>query len=95
MTAVYFSIANADYYTQSKRSDIKLALLCKREIITKFSYNSVLSHLITDLENMDKNGISIDETHYPVKLVSIVGDNLGLHDLLGLQSSFRYLKYFI
>lgn len=50
--------------------------------------DQLLSSLTDEINDLEVNGILIEEINYKFKFLGIVGDNLGQHQLLGFSGSF-------
>lgn len=91
--AAYYSIQNFPYKFSTKRKDINLLMLSKRDTIKKFTKENVLDIMITEINELKEKGIKVKVNNKMVNLKfdisSIVGDNKGIHELFGLSESFN------
>jgi hypothetical protein len=67
--------------------------LCKRKTVKEYNLSYILKPLVRDLKIFEENGINfeINGIEHNIKgFVSFIcGDNLGLHEVLGFNSSFN------
>lgn len=90
--AVYFSVATFPMIFQSQLENIFLALQFHSSDLKNHGSNAIFSRLINDLNEIEVNGININVNknkhiiHFSVAL--ILGDNLGIHTMLGFTESF-------
>ena len=102
LTAFYVSLICLPTKFQSSLSNILLAACAKRTVVAEYGIDSVLSVMVQDFKVMEREGIHVSCSSYtgivkPV-LFQVIGDNLGLHELLGFAGSFsanyscRYCK---
>ncbi|KAK5641682.1 hypothetical protein RI129_010229 [Pyrocoelia pectoralis] len=87
--AVYFNIPCLTVDHISSLNSIFLTQIFYSKDRVKFGNKSVFQVLINDLNNLQQNGIKLSNgrTIY-FKLGLILGDNLGLHSILGFVESF-------
>lgn len=91
--AIYFSIASLPPREQGFVNNIFLAMLMHSSDLQEFGGNLIFSQLIDDLNKLETEGIIIDLHGQTIKMnfciALILGDNLGLHTLLGFAESFQ------
>lgn len=90
--AVYFSLPSIPQELKSSLTNIYLFALFKSEDRKTFGNAAVFGELISEIRMLEEKGITINingsiERIY-FKLSLIIGDNLGMHTLLGLTESF-------
>jgi hypothetical protein len=92
MGGVYMILHNMASSMNSRLMHIHLVSLFDVEDVKSHGYGPVLSRLIADLKLLESSGIDVvvDEESKRVKgtVVSLCGDNLRLHSILGFQESF-------
>ncbi|KAJ8049893.1 hypothetical protein HOLleu_02837 [Holothuria leucospilota] len=99
--AFYIGILPLPAKYQARLSNILLYSLAKSSLITKYGIDSVITNLKDDLQRLSKEGgLHIESKDYTgmviPKLFQVVGDNLGVHSLLGYVTSFTanyYCRY--
>lgn len=95
MGAVYYTIACLPQELQAKLEHLYLAMLFKAEDRQKFGNLKTFSPLISELTLLEKSGIEICCAEYPdpvtiyFSVALIIGDNLGLHGILGFTECFN------
>ena len=92
LVAFYISVLSLPIKYQASLNNILLAACAKRKVVNKYGIDSVLSAIVDDLQVLEKEGLEISSTDFkgivkPV-LFQVIGDNLGLHELLGFVGSF-------
>ena len=69
-----------------------LAACAKRTVIEHYGIDAVLSVIVHDIKDMELNGIQVSADSYSglvrPTLFQVIGDNLGLHEMLGFVGSF-------
>lgn len=90
---VYFSLGCLPVQYSSLLENIFLAQLCFSTDVKTFGNDKMFQYLIRDLKCLETEGLVIQteagsHTVY-FSLALILGDNLGLHSLLGLTQSFN------
>lgn len=92
LCAFYINILNQPRCIQASLSNIHLLALCKSRFISKYGMDSVLYPIIEDFKSLDINGLKINCHDYcgivKPKLFQVIGDNLGVHTMLGFSGSF-------
>ena len=75
---VYFTLANFEPYNRSNIDHMQLAILCRESDFKEFGQNDVFSQLLTDLKDLEQNGIALENgKSLKGTLCCISGDNLG------------------
>ncbi|XP_064455219.1 uncharacterized protein LOC135366447 isoform X1 [Ornithodoros turicata] len=90
---VYFTLGNLKQHNRSKVDQLQLALFCTEKNLKKFGQEKVFGRLVTDLKQLVASGLTIGSMHYTFSLSSILGDNLGSHQIGGFLESFS-CEYF-
>lgn len=95
--ALYFSLACLPPECSSQLDSIFLALLHYSEYRKVFGNASVFKKVIEDLQDLFENGITIATTEGSQQIyfivISVLGDNLGIHSLMGFNESFVSNNY--
>lgn len=91
---MYYTLANLPPQARSKVHSIQLLLLCYEATLQKVGQNAVMKALVSDLKDLEKNGINVDGTTYRWGVAAFLGDNLGSHGVGGFVESFSKSKYF-
>ncbi|KYN28513.1 hypothetical protein ALC57_02067 [Trachymyrmex cornetzi] len=95
--AVYLSIACLPPKLISKINNIFLFILFNSLDRKVFSNSTTFSKVIDELRYLENNGITICHNNEKkciyFKLSLILGDNLGLHSILGLVESFNTMQF--
>ncbi|XP_055377132.1 uncharacterized protein LOC129609225 [Condylostylus longicornis] len=95
ITAIYFSFPTLECF--SKLNDIYLAALIKAKDIKKFGNDLTINSLIEKLISLELNGLNLtldnkkETIHFILGLV--LGDNLGLNQVLELSKSFSATNF--
>lgn len=82
------SIANLHPWSRLKASNILLSFVCRSKDVKYFGLKKVLKPILSELIELEKTGISIDDNLVKVKLFFLIGDNLGAHMICGLLQNF-------
>lgn len=93
---VYVSIPCMPFFLQSKLSQIFLAMLVHTKDRARFGNSRIFAPLIDELNKLSSIGIDVNhQTYKIVKLIPclILGDNLGLNQILGYSESFNATKF--
>lgn len=92
MLAVYMSINNIPFKLRSKNANIDIVMLCNRRVLCNYDLKDVFKHLLQDINDIEMNGITIEidgqSLHLEVVLSALIGDNLGMCEILGLNRGF-------
>lgn len=90
--AVYYTIPSLPQNFLAKLTSIFIAYLFKASDRTTFGVKRVFEHLLDELKYLESEGIviNVDDTEHRIlfALVLWIGDNLGVHQLLGFNESF-------
>ena len=92
--AVYYTLGNFPPYQRSTIDQIQLALLCLEKDMKYFGVDTIFSKLVSDLCELEKNGIPFNGQIYKGTVVCIMGDNLGSHMIGGFTENFSSAEYF-
>jgi hypothetical protein len=87
--AFYFMIGNIPAEQRNNLDNIQLLLLCKSKYVKQFGIYEVLKPVITELKNLEINGLTINEIQYKIRIRFILGDNLGSHFIGGFLCNFN------
>lgn len=91
--AIYTQLACLPPKIASSLKTIFLYMLLHAEDAKKMSNKNIFNHLICELKSISEHGIEIldGSTKHTIylKLVLVLGDNLGLNDILGFVTSFN------
>lgn len=88
MGCIYFSLRCLPPYRYSSLQSIFLVSLFHSKLRETLGNSKVLSRLITELCDLETNGIMFREKCYKIYLAGVLGDNLGVNSLLGYVESF-------
>lgn len=94
VVAVYVSVANLPAHIRSNTDHMSLVLLCTENDLKHFGIAKVFSKLLTDLKDLENNGISVAGETIKGALYCIAGDNLGSHSIGGFTENFSRAPYF-
>ena len=81
----YFTVANLTRKHYSNLKNIFLVAVSHSEDLRSFGYNNVLQLIINDIKKLELTGIRIDQELFYGSLAQCIGDNLGIHQIFGLQ----------
>lgn len=85
---VYMTIANVPPYNRTKVDQIQLVALCLEKHVQTFGFQQVLQPIIRDIKQMESEGIEIKGEILKGTVISVVGDNLGSHQIGGFVENF-------
>ena len=88
--AVYFTLKNLPAKFNSVLMNIHLAALFYVEDLKKYGFEKILKPLLTDLKQLETNGIKLPFFDEPLfgTVIQVTGDNLALNSLLGFVECF-------
>lgn len=90
--AVYVSLASLPSELKASLSNIYLFALFHSQHRKTFGNESTFREIISELKYLEETGvkITVDTSNFTIffKLALIIGDNLGLHTILGMTESF-------
>ncbi len=92
ISGFYLSLLCLPAQFQAKLVNIILAGCCKSSLVQKYGMDMVLHALVADLKRLEAAGLQISCASFrgivkPV-LFQVIGDNLGLHQMLGFTQGF-------
>ena len=61
--------------------------------LTRCGQHAVFESLIHELRGLEQNGVTFNSLFFPVRLVRVLGDNLGSHWLGGFSTNFSTSKF--
>lgn len=87
---VYASCADIPFARRCKHNDIELLMMIRRDKLALMDNPmvTIFAKLRAEFEKLAHVGIDKEGQNYKVYLSSIIGDNLGVHEILGLGKSF-------
>lgn len=92
LVAFYISVLCLPLEYQSNLNNILVAACCRRKIVDKCGIDEVSSSIVDDLLLMEEKGLEISCVEFTGTvlpfLFQVIGDNLGIHELLGYVGSF-------
>ncbi|EEC15671.1 hypothetical protein IscW_ISCW013181 [Ixodes scapularis] len=91
---MYYTIANMPPFAQTKVHAMQLVMLCYDSTLQKVGHDVVMKSLVSDLADLEKDGVTVNGVRYNCGLLSCLGDNLGSHGIGGFVESFSRSKYF-
>lgn len=93
VVAVYMTLANLPIYARNTIDNLQLVMLCREMDVDYFGQEQVFKYLVTELCDLEKNGLLVDGKVFTVRLVCVLGDNLGSHWLGGFSTNFSRNNY--
>lgn len=81
-------------HARTKVNSMQLVMLCYESVLQKVWHDVVMKVIVSDLLDLEKNGINVNGIRYRCRLLSLLGDNLGSHGIGGFLESFSKTKYF-
>lgn len=94
LVGFYFIVGNLPLKYRSNINNIQLILLCKDSYIKQFGYSPILSKLIEELKLLETEGLTVNGKIFKGSVFTIVGDNLGSHQIGGFIENFSTSEYF-
>ncbi|KAB0794561.1 hypothetical protein PPYR_10383 [Photinus pyralis] len=95
--ALYYTIATIPPIYLARLENIFLSTIFYTGDRAQFGNTSTFGNLIDELKNLEANGITISTEsgidHVYFSVICIIGDNLGLHTILGCVESFSAASY--
>ena len=86
--AFYFTLGNFPQQLRMKIDNLQLVLLCNENHCRDFSHDKLFDALMQDLKHLEDNGVTINNKKWNVRLLAVLGDNLGSHWLGGFTTNF-------
>lgn len=93
VVAVYLALANLPFHIHTCIDNLQLVLLCCEIDIKYFGQQKVFEKLLHDLMHLEANGFQMNGDKWDVRLISVLGDNLGSHWLGGFCTNFSTSQY--
>jgi len=93
IVAVYMALANLPVHKRTCSDNVQLVMLCREHDLQYFGQQIVFQCLVEDLCDLESNGLLMDDRTIPVRLVCVLGDNLGSHWLGGFSTNFTTSQY--
>lgn len=90
---VYFTLANLDPFYRSSIENLQLVLLCREEHFKYFGHDKVFSTMLSDIKELETNGLVISGHVVKATIFCIAGDNLGSHQIGGFTENFSASTY--
>lgn len=91
---VYFTLANLDQFYRSSIENLQLVLMCREEHFKYFGHDKVFSKMLSDIKELETNGLVISGQVVKATIFCISGDNLGSHNIGGFTETFSSSTYF-
>ena len=95
--AFYFVIKNFPHAANSSLNNIHMLALTHAIDIKKYSAEPVIKVIVNELQKLHDKGFDIfmdgKKTNFRCLLTQIVGDNLGLHFILGYMENFSTVSF--
>ena len=91
--AVYATVGNLLPQNRSKVEPMQLVLLCKEKDFKYFGMDVIFQRLVSDLQDLEQNGVKIGHKKVPTSLLFVLGDNLGSHCIGGFCQNFSSHPY--
>jgi len=93
--AMYMTLAEIAPHNRSSIDPMQLVMLCREEDFQFFGQEKVFSTLVSDLKEMEENGIEYGaEEKIKASVIAITGDNLGSHSIGGFTENFSKSTHF-
>ncbi|XP_047129003.1 uncharacterized protein LOC105847952 [Hydra vulgaris] len=93
--AVYLTLANIPSQKQYTSNQLQLVLMCRDVDFKFFGLKKVFAPLLSDLQEISMSGVAISDTlTLTIKLLCILGDNLGSHAIGGFCENFSTAQNF-
>lgn len=94
ITLVEYCLANLRPWSRTKEGVIRLALAVLEKDVAYFGLPKILEPLISELKDLEVNGINIRGEKVKVVTIMLLGDNLGTHTFTGFLENFSTSTYF-
>ena len=94
LLGVYMSIGNMHPQFRSSTAQMQLVLLCRERDLKLFGVERVFARLISDLQDVELNGVDVGHMVLKGSIVAIAGDNLGSHFIGGFTENFSTGEFF-
>ncbi|XP_064641941.1 uncharacterized protein LOC135496511 [Lineus longissimus] len=95
--AVYLTLGNICPQHRSKVEPLQLVLLCREKDFKYFKMDKIFARLVSDLKDIEEQGLQIDSNDNGNKVLGSVlfflGDNLGSHCIGGFSENFSTQPY--
>ncbi|XP_065677182.1 uncharacterized protein LOC136071664 isoform X2 [Hydra vulgaris] len=95
--AFYFAIKNFPHAANSSLNNIHMLVLTHAIDIKKYSAEPVIKVIVNELQKLHNKGFDIyiegKKTNFRCFLTQVVGDNLGLHSMLGYMENFSTVSF--
>ncbi len=88
------TLAEIAPHNRSSIDPMQLVMLCREEDFQFFGQEKVFSTLVSDLKQMEENGIEYGDEKVKGCVIAITGDNLGSHSIGGFTESFSKSTHF-
>ncbi|XP_047130544.1 uncharacterized protein LOC124810193 [Hydra vulgaris] len=93
--AVYLTLANILSQKRYTSDQLQLVLMCRDVDFKFFGLKKVFAPLLSDLQEISMSGVAFSDTlTLTIKLLCILGDNLGSHAIGGFCENFSTAQYF-
>lgn len=90
---VYFTLANFDPFYRSSIDNLQLMLLCNERDFKYFANDKLFSTMLSDLRDLETNGLEISGHAVKAAVFCITGDNLGSHNIGGFTENVSTSNY--
>ncbi|XP_036436901.1 uncharacterized protein LOC118815075 [Colossoma macropomum] len=91
---VYFTLASFDPFYRAIVENVQLLLLCREVDFKYFGHINVFSTMLSDIKELETNGLVISGHVVKATVFCIAGDNLGSHNIGGFTEDFSASTYF-
>lgn len=91
---VYFTLVNFNPFYRSSVENLQLLLLCREVDFKYFGHEKVFSTMLSDIKELETNGLVISGHVFKATVFCIAGDNLGSHNIGGFTENFSTSTYF-
>jgi hypothetical protein len=93
MIGVYIAFAQVSQYHRYLVDNIQLVLLCRQIHMKRFGLSKIFERTVTDLKILENDGILVKGQRKNVKVIGLIGDNLGQHEIGGFCENFSTNLY--
>jgi len=91
--AFYLALGNLPHHLRMKIDNLQLVMLCYERDLDHFAQEKIFHTLITDLKSLEDSGITVNNRHWNVRLICVLGDNLGSHWIGGFSKNFSNNRF--
>jgi hypothetical protein len=93
MVGLYMVFGHLDKYHRYLVDNIQLVLLCRSIHVARFGLFKVLEKTVAELKLLESKGVKIHGKTKKVRVIGMIGDNLGSHEIGGFCQNFSTNKF--